>query len=348
MKRSLVLYGVSGLLALAGCGPMGSGKGGGYDGPFAHTTPTEETVALAIPEGQATAASEEGVRTSALLGDEADSYKLTRAVTVVVNGGTAWVLGLVKLIVSYPPTRVVGTDTAVWAPAPDPLAKKAWRLSVTRVEPQVFDWKFDAKAKADPDSAFITILSGRHTRAVDGAGQPIENYGSGNFTIDWNAANTLPREVEERDHNVGVATFSYARVSPTAVTSINVDFNGVEDDKTHEIHNAIYRYVATPGAGGDFKYGSVQDNFPDPGNTGTAKETMTIHSRWLESGAGRSDYRTAGSDVTAALGGDASISECWNESFASVYMTASWDATAGWGAASSCAFTTAEFSSEAP
>src|SRR6187455_1885621 len=96
MKRSLVLYGVSGLLALAGCGPMGSGNG--YDGPFAHATPTQETVALAIPEGRAAAASEDGVRTSAILGEEADSYKLTRAVTAVVNGGTAWVLGLVKLI----------------------------------------------------------------------------------------------------------------------------------------------------------------------------------------------------------------------------------------------------------
>jgi len=342
MKRSLVLYGVSGLLALAGCGPMGSGNG--YDGPFAHATPTQETVALAIPEGHAAAAgSEDGVRTSALLGEEADSYKLTRTVTAVVNGGTGWVLGLVKLIVSYPPTSVTGSDTAIWAPAPEPLAKKAWRLTVTRKAKEVFDWSFQAKAKTDPDSAFITIISGTHTRAVDAADQPMENYGSGNFTIDWDASNTLPREPQETGKDVGVATFSYARVDPASVTSIAVDFNGVKSDKG-EIHNAIYRYVATPGAGGDFKYGSKEDAAPEPGNTGTAKETLTIHSRWLESGAGRSDYRLSGGDLGTASG---TVSECWEPSFASVYMVRSYDDVT-WGAETSCAFATADFSSEAP
>ncbi len=342
MKRSLVLYGVSGLLALAGCGRMG-----GNGGAFASATPTDETVALAIPSGTAASQQDDGVRTSALLGEEADSYRLTRAVTAVVNTGTAAVLILVKTIVSYPPTTT-GDHSAVWGPHSEPLDKKAWRLTVNRLAKHQFAWSLDGKPKAADNSAFVTILSGTHTRGVDAMDQPIENYGSGTFTIDWDAANTLPREVTDVGNDVGVATFSYSRVDPTAVTTVNVDFNGVEDDKTHEIHNAIYRYVATPGAGGDFKYGSKQDSFPDPGNTGTAIETVTIHSRWMESGAGRSDYRIAGSDVTTALAGPASASECWNESFASTFMNWSYDPAGGWGAETGCAFPTADFSSEAP
>jgi hypothetical protein len=345
MKRSLVLYGVSGLLALAGCGKMDDGDG--RRGAFASATPTEETVALAVPTGTATAA-EDGVRTSALLGDKADSYKLARAVTAVVNTGTAAVLVLVKTIVSYPATTVTGSDTAVWGPYAEPLAEKAWRLTVHRLEKHVFSWNLDGKPKASDDTAFVTILSGTHTRGVDAMDNPIENYGSGTFTIDWDKANTLPREVTDTGNDVGVATFQYAHLSPTAVTTINVDFNGVRDDKNGEIHNAIYRYIATPGAGGDFKYGAVKDAFPEDGNTGTAKETVTIHSRWLETGAGRSDYRTAGTDVTAELGGDASVSECWDASFGSTFATVSWAPNAGWGSEGSCAFATADFSSQAP
>jgi len=340
MKRSLVLYGVSGLLALAGCS---------RDSDFASATPTDETVALALPGGTA-AAEKDGVRTSALLGEEADSYKLTRAVTAVVNSGTAAVLILVKTIVSYPPTDVTGGDTAVWGPYSEPLNKKAWRLTVNRLQKHVFSWKLDGKPKASDDGAFVTILSGTHTRGVDAMDNPIENYGSGTFTIDWDKANTLPREVTDTGDDVGVATFQYSHVNPAAVTTINVDFNGVKDDKNGEIHNAIYRYTATPGAGGDFKYGAVKDALPDPGNTGTAKETVTIHSRWLETGAGRSDYRTAGSDVRAVLGVDASASECWDASFGSTYRALSWttDANQNWGSEASCAFATADFSSQAP
>ena len=266
----------------------------------------------------------------------------------MVNTGTAAVLILVKTIVSYPPTSITDADTAVWGPYSEPLNKKAWRLTVNRLEKHVFSWNLDGKPKASDDSAFVTILSGTHTRGVDALDNPIENYGSGTFTIDWDKSNTLPREVTDTGDDVGVATFQYSHVAPTAVTTINVDFNGVKDDKNGEIHNAIYRYTSTPGAGGDFKYGAVKDEFPDPGNTGTAKETLTIHSRWLETGAGRADYRNAGSDVRAALGVDASVSECWDTSFGSTFTAVSWAPTAGWGSEASCAFATADFSSQAP
>ena len=100
MKRFLVVGPVTAMLALGGCKIMDGGE-------FAGSTPTAENVALAIPASgstQSALTAGDGTKVSALLGEEADSYKLTRVVTGVVNGATGLVLVLVKTIVSFPPT----------------------------------------------------------------------------------------------------------------------------------------------------------------------------------------------------------------------------------------------------
>jgi hypothetical protein len=341
MRRSLVLLGVTEMIALAGCGPLdGSG--------FEASTPTAETVALNVPataaaSGALTAGGVVEVKRGALLGEIAGAYQLTYAITHVVNGGTGAVLVLVRTIVAFPPSSVDG-DTAVWGPHAEPLDQNAWRLTVTRLDRNVFSWRFDGKPKTAADSAFVTILSGTHTRAVDAGGHVIEGFGSGTFVVDWDAAQTLP----QHDDNVGVASFTYSRLDPGATETIGVDFRGIQDKTTREIYDAVYAYTATPGAGGDLEYGANQDSFPGPGPTGTAKETLTLHSRWQETGAGRTDYQVSGAEVTAAVGGPVTASECWDASFASQYKNVSYDASQDWGAESSCAFPTADFSTLAP
>ena len=340
LSRLSVFCSVSGMIALAGCVPA---EPSGFEG----STPTAANVALDVPASASAsgALTSDGVRQSALLGDEAESYRLTRGVTGIVNGATGAVLLLVKTIVSYPPTtRDPANDTAVWGPHSEPLAKNAWRLTVTRMDRQVFNWKLDGKPKAADDSAFVTILSGTHTRAVDARGVRMENYGSGTFIVDWDMAQTLP----EHDQAVGVATFTYSRLDPSAVTMIDVDFKGIRDEGTvaTDLYDAIYRYTATPGAGGELRYAANRDYFPEPQPSGTAKETFTIHSRWKESGAGRTDYQLSGGDITAALSGTATVSECWDVSFASQYRVVSYDPTNpsdNWGVETSCAFENAVF-----
>jgi hypothetical protein len=329
MKRSAVLFSVSAMVAFAGCA-MG-------DNDYEGSVPTAENVALAVPAG-ATAAND-GTTRSALLGQEADSYVLTRAVTDIVNGATGAVLLLVKTIVSYPPSSVHG-DTAVWGPGSQPLEKNAYRLTVTRVEPHVFTWALDAKPKTADDTAFVTILSGTHTRAVNAHGRPIQNYGSGSFVVDWDAAQALP----DHGNAVGVATFTYSRTAPEAVTTIDVDFNGIKDDPpSTELYNAIYRYTATPGAGGDLKYAAKRDFFPDPHPSNSALEDFTIHSRWQETGSGRTDYQLSGGDVATAINATVTVSECWDTAFVSTYKNVSYDPTLNWGDETSCSFTPASF-----
>ena len=213
----------------------------------------------------------------------------------------------------------------MWGPHSEPLAKNAWRLTVTRMDRHEFHWKLDGKPKAADDSTFVTILSGTHTRAVDANGRRIEHYGNGTFVVDWDMAQTLP----EHDQTVGVATFTYSRLDPAAVTMIDVDFKGIRDEGAvaTDLYDAIYRYTATPGAGGELRYAASRDYFPEPHPSGTAKETFTIHSRWMESGAGRTDYQLSGGDITAAIDGNATVSECWDSSFTSQYRMVSYDPT---------------------
>ncbi len=326
-------------------GALGCGKAD--DGEFTGSVPTSATVALAVPAAsaggaQAASASDVSVRGGALQGKLAADYVLTRTVVGVVNTATAAVLNLVKDITEYPPTTVEG-DTAIWGPGTDPLSANTYRLTVTRVAPHVFTYKLDGKAKTAPDTAFVTVLSGTHTRALDGAGHVMKGFGSGDFTLDFDAADTLP----QHDDNVGQIAFQYSRMSPTATVTIDVDFTGVQDHcdpltcKTSgQIFDAVYAYSATPGSGGDLQYADAK-NYD---LTTSAKETLSIHSRWLETGAGRTDMQLTGGDagVTAATS-----SECWDANFGSVYSSASYDPanpTLNWGAEANCgAFPTAAF-----
>jgi hypothetical protein len=230
-------------------------------------------------------------------------------------------------------------DTAVWGPHAEPLSPNAWRLTVTRLDTDKFQYSLDGRPKKAPDSAFVTILSGTHTRAVNGAGLPVEGFGNGTFTLDWDTAQMLP----EHDKNVGKATFTYARPSLGAGVTIDVDFKGVKDDTSGELHDATYKYSEKPGLGGDFQYMAVQDFEPKPGNTGTAKEKLTVHSRWNQDGAGRADVQTSGGDFGAV---SPSVSECWNDDFASVFKTNNILVVPAlaWGSETGCAFTPAAYS----
>jgi hypothetical protein len=331
--RTLLTLGLALGAAVAGCG-----KDAGDD--FRDGVPQHEDVTLAFPAagstGSALTASDGTTAThTALLGDQADFYKLTRDITASVNGGTVTVLTLVKTITEYPAT-FVATDTAVWGPYTDPLSPNTWRLTVNRVDKGQFHYVLEAKPKTADDTAFLTILSGNHTRANPAAHrrEDAPDYGSGDFLLDWNAAQMLP----QHDDNVGTAAFTYSRLSATAVVSIGVTFTQVKDNDTGMLIDATYGYTSTPGMGGTFDFKLTKDFI----TTTAALETLSVHSRWQETGAGRSDTMITGGDLAAA---QATVNECWDSNFLSVYFTNSYgDPAKMWGAETSCAFTPAMYS----
>jgi len=312
---------------------------------FKNGVPQSQDVALVVPGagsgGSALTADGTTAIQGGLLGEQADFYKLTRDVTGVVNTATFSVLTLVKTVTNYPPTSVE-TDTAVWGPYTDPLSPNTWRLTVNRVAKGQFHYVLEGKAKTAGDTGYVTVLAGDHALADPAAHRRLNlpEYGHGNFLIDWNAAQTLP----EHDDNVGTAAFTYSRDQATGNVAINVTFTQVKDrDKgkdTGMLIDAGYAYAAVPGMGGTFDFKLTKDFI----TTTAALETMSIRSRWQESGAGRSDVMLTGGDL-ATVPAPATASECWDSNFLSVYMTNSYgDATKLWGAETMCAFTPAMYS----
>jgi hypothetical protein len=335
----LLALGLPALALLPACGAH-------EDDAFRNSVPTSDTVAMNVPgaapasgSGAHAAGENTAVARSALLGEKAEYYTTTRDVTALVNGATYAVLTLVRTIVTYPASHVAG-EIAVWGPYTDPLSPNTWRLTVTRLDPHVFGYVLEGRAKQADDSAFVAILTGQHTAAVDASGAAIAGFGSGNFTVDWNAQQTLP----EHDATVGNAAFTYSRLDASAVESIAVTFVGIKDATTAEIYNADYQYAATPGAGGDFQYAAHRDVFPGPGPTGSAQELLTMHSRWQETGAGRADVQISGGDTPVALA-PITTNECWDQNFLSQYKNLSYDPTSDWGLVSSCVFADASYSS---
>ena len=126
-------------------------------------------------------------------------------------------------------------------------------------------------------------------------------YGHGDFVLDWDAAQRLP----EHDLNVGKAAFVYSRPSPTAQVDIGVTFTQIRDDDTGMLVDATYAYAETPGAGGSFQFSVIKDAIA----TSAALETVSVRSRWLQTGAGRSDVKLTGGDLGAA---QATANECWD------------------------------------
>jgi hypothetical protein len=347
-------FGVFGIFGLMGAAAALTGCGKVDDSAFTGSVPTKDTVAAVLPGGTTTTsgsltAGDTTTKKGALLGDVAADYQTTVAVTTIINGAVGAVLDLVKTVISYPATSV-DDQTAVWGPHTDPLSANTWRLTVTRVAPHEFDWKFDGRAKTSTaDSDFVTVLSGTHTQALDAAGHVMDGFGSGDFTLDWDAADTLP----QHDNNVGQAAFTYSRLDPTATVAVDVTFTNIVDNcdpttcKTHgQIFDALYAYSATPGNGGDLQYGATEDFDQVAGSS--LKENLSLHSRWMETGAGRTDIQLTGGDYGTTVN---TSSECWDTNFASQYSITSYDPNdpnVDWGSESSCAFPSAAFVSLAP
>lgn len=295
---------------------------GGRGSEFRDGVPQASAVALKLP-GSAGQALTAGKTRDGLEGETAAFYKLTRGVTLTVNGGTAAVLNLVHRITGYPATTTT-QDSATWGPHTDALSPNTWKLTVTRTADDTYGYALEGKGKTEADGAYRVVLSGTHHHAGT-------NLGSGTFLIDWDALAELP----EHDDHVGTVTVTYARETEASVTQIDAGFRQVKGGRDGARVDANYRYRSTPGQGGEFEFQATDDFIG-----GAALEDAKIKSRWLQTGAGRSDATVSGGDLATT----ATASECWDDGFASRYFDNTWASSENYGAESVCAFATAEFS----
>lgn len=307
---------------------------------FRRGVPRQETVAVELPKGSGQASGQALTvesHSQALLGKTSDFFKLTAEVTTMINGGAILVGVLVKAVIAHPPTNV-DRDTAVWGPFPgDDLEPLNWKVTIHRIFGHNYQYKFEAQPKGMASAAWVTILSGRHSAALDDGGDPIEGFGEGTFTLDWDARQTLPVPSKE----VGKAHYSYARPAKGGLATIDAQFRQVMDEDNGRLIDVDYAYARQPGSGGnmDFTY-----TLPPQMLAQGAK--WSVRSRWQATGAGRADVKAAGGDLPSGVTGTAN--ECWGVApfFLSKYLAASWLPGGGYGTeATDCGvFPTAEYS----
>jgi hypothetical protein len=302
---------------------------------FRNGIPRQETVQMNVPgrAGQALSV-ETHSQALAIRGLTADTYQLTRAVSGGVNGSGAWILLLVKAVVSHPPTSVSG-DTAVWGPWTGALDPVTWQVTVKHLGDHEYEYEVSGRDRRMSGAAFTTVLHGTHSASVDGNGRAIEGFGSGELTLDWDARGKLPGAGRE----VGTARYRYSRTGPSATVEVDADFRQVHDDqRPGQRIDVTYRYRNTPGAGGSMQF--VHAVPPLMSQNGSR---WAVKSRWTRDGSGRADIRATGGDLPTTF--EATASECWDTDFDSVFFLANWPLAPRYGEeATNCVFKPADYS----
>jgi hypothetical protein len=211
-------------------------------------------------------------------------YQATVAFVLSVNASTVWTLGVVEAVTNTPPASCT-ESSCTWGPGSNALDPNTYQLIVSRnADGESFDWHLDAQSKAQPRSAFVTIIDGN---AVPSG---IRHRGSGTFTLHLDNAATLSSHSD--DH--GTITIEYSNVGPAHIVA---HLNDVKDaSHAGQFGNGYYEFREQVSGGGDMEIAWH--------NT-TSQEREDIHSRWLSNGSGRAD-------VTAqASNGTSSFSNCW-------------------------------------
>ncbi|MET0790233.1 MAG: hypothetical protein ABW061_01815 [Polyangiaceae bacterium] len=281
-------------------------------GEFREAVPESQAVAVSGPDGNGSSstASEGPSRRTLAAGAStpyAKWYGFTREMRDGVNSITGAVLGGVWLVVQTTPSQV-SADSATWGPWEDQLAPASYRVRVTRVATDEYDYVLEGHAKASTvDTDYRAVLSGH------GYGKLHEKHGQGSFTIDLDVAkaldpfkhqndsgkvtvdHALPRDFSE---NFGALPRTItAAVLPAGEANYTVE-SAAKADHTGTIH--VTAHV----------------DIDDAKNT--ALEDVVIDSRWAASGAGQADIEIAGGDVPASISMVHAL-ECWGTDFTQSY-----------------------------
>lgn len=305
MKRAILF---ATLAAAAGCGnPADS---------FRAAAPSQQAVLLDLP-GAGNSLGTNSEAQPELIGQRATFYEITRGVTAVVNGGVGVTLLLLEHITDYPPASLTATH-ATWGPYTDALGPDTWKFDVEKVGPIDYQYTLSGKPRGADDAQYKPVIAGK-AHAIS----RIE--GSGDFLLDFSAL----RAIDPNARAQGGIAVHYDNTSDPRV--VEVAFKDFDDGiGSYTPNDALYRYAEHADKSGNFEFVTKADVDHDPLQ---AKEVVSIVSRWLGTGQGRSTVQAKGGSLAA----DASLEECWSASFARTYFTDSWNASDTEGDPASCA-----------
>ena len=260
--------------------------------------PSKNTVAMGTPSASSATsnAPPDQIAQNSTAGQHSPFFDLTVGVAVAFNGGTAAMLGIVEAVTANEPTSCTA-NSCTWGPGSSALDYNNFKLVVAQ-QGDGYDWELSGQDKQKPTSDFVTFLSGH---AVPGAQK---HHGSGNFTIDFDKAATLPGP---HDATGKLVVTSYSNVGPA---HLEVTYTGAKDNQhLGQSENIVYGYANDTTGGGDLEF-AVHNT--------ASNDNFSVHSRWKNSGTGRSDLQGQGSGTTVKL------SECWGAApFNVVYFLSS-------------------------
>ena len=320
MKKLLI----TSMTLLAACG----GSSAAFKDQARDALPNKSGVGMNSPDGSTAAANApKAALTAAPDATSSDPFfALTVSVAATFNVPVKVFLDVLADVAAKEPTSCTETS-CTWGPGSSALDFNTYELTVSRdPDGESFDWTLSAQAKSRPASAFVTVASG----VAKPSGTP--HHGSGSFTMDFDAAQTLDGT---HDATGKLNVTSYSNVGPAQLA---VTYTGAKDaNVSTQIDNIAYKFADDTTGGGDLQFALH--------NT-TTGNAVSVHSRWKNDGSGRADVQ--GTSGTFNL----QDSDCWGPApFAQVYFTSTAVAApppfggAASGSVTSCAFSTAVFSS---
>jgi len=288
--------------AIAGCGNYSN-----EDLEFMSAIPQHEDLTIEVPDNARMLLPlgvAEGCRTT---------FQTTRSLNAVADA----FLTLIDRIRSNSPPRRAG-DERVWGPFPaDDNPGWLIQFTMTRTalaipqvagvpEPAQFDYNLDMLPAAG--GAPISIINGSF------AGSGMARTGMGQLHVTLDAAHQAGIVLSGLEKLVVLDILYDTLAWPRSVV-MHVE-NVAPVDPTAEARTADYQYERAENGDGAMTYAWTQDLVP--GASGV--DTLQIESRWQSNGVGRSDASVQAGDGA----GSATVTECWDTTFASTYRLESW------------------------
>jgi hypothetical protein len=272
---------------------------------FAAAVPQRDNVSMRVPQSQEQAL---------VVGERATMYDESVRIAAGVNGGVLWVFDVIDAIVLQPPTTLED-DTAVWGPSePHGLERLSFMLTVVRVEDQHFSYSLAARPRGD-DGDFTEIFGGE-------AFPSATDDGHGTLTLHLGTLRQLGGGEACLTGDIDVAYDAGAEPR-----TLDVVFTQVANDCVGERPtNAHYVYSEAADASGQMDF-AFRANIHRNDEDKPLEEIMSVRSRWLSSGAGRSDVQVSEGEVPADLllhipgtsAASVELVQCWDESFVLVH-----------------------------
>ena len=315
IHSKLFLFGLSALLVSA-CG------GEDPADEYREAVPTRGQLSMNVPSGGGSQGqSEVGSLSQALLGQQAELYRLTYEVSRDVNS-SIWVgLNTIESIVQTQPSAVAN-NTAVWGPHTPALEPLTWQLVVSKTGPGRYSYVLSARKKGDATGQFLPILAGTSQKGVS---QYFSGY-KGVYTANADNLNALAPALHP-DTGKMIATYDTTGDQRSVKMALqDYSENGAPPA------DILYSYLDRLDTSGEFGFVAHTDMQKD----GSAEELCVATSQWDATGAGRGDAVVTGGDIPAGV--QIEITECWDASFGRTFYQDNHGINPAEGSASTCAF----------